>query len=77
MSTPRWDYDPETIGQLVDWFATAEDHLDDNENSRDYIGTRWAWHVRRLAEEQGVPPGWLSYMVSALVVEGAARGEQA
>lgn len=75
-TVPEWDRkDPKTIGQLVDWFIEAEKHLDEP-NLRDYVGGRWAHHVATLAEEQGVPAGWLAYMTSSLVVE-VVSGQQA
>lgn len=71
-TVPEWDReDPATIGQLVEWFIEAEKNLDEP-HMKEYVSGRWVYHVNRIAEEQGVTAGWLSYMVSSLVVEGVS-----
>ena len=69
----EWDTDPEpeTIGTLVKWFEEAENHLTEGPDVVDYISTRWVYLIEKVAEAQGVPPGWLAYMISTLAVEDA------
>jgi hypothetical protein len=75
-TVPEWDQkDPETVGQLVSWFLVAEDHLDEP-NMKDYVAGRWAYLVDKVATEQGVTAGWLSYMITSLVVDERS-GQQA
>lgn len=66
---PEWDTTPTTIGQAVLWFEEADKHLGEGPDMVEYISHRWLYIIDTLAQEQGVRPGWLAYMISTLVVE--------
>jgi hypothetical protein len=58
-----------TIRQAVEWWKDMIRITPMSGDEAEYIDGRWGWIVKTIADREGVPAGWLSYLISEMAYQ--------